>query len=118
MKGSAWQDATTRTPKTNESEQDDEIIRKITRVVKPGGTMSEPTLGELLHEKSVLEREHASITTAIRELRERARAKSITASDTRISLPQSEIEFWQRGIAGYQADLMEIQGRIGALNKQ
>jgi chromosome segregation ATPase len=75
-------------------------------------------LAQLQHEKSVLERKHASIVGVIHELRQRARQKSIEASATRQPLPEAEIAHWQNGIKRHQAELMEVQAKIAEVNKE
>jgi hypothetical protein len=74
-------------------------------------------IGKLEHEKSVLEREHASIVEAIHELRQRARQKSLEASSTRTPLPETEIAFWKDNIKKSQSELMAVQSKLGAVNK-
>ena len=76
------------------------------------------TNGSLKHDLSVLERERDSIIAAIHELRQRARQKSLEAEATHQPLPAAEIKFWQNGIATHQAELMSVQQKIGAVNKQ
>lgn len=75
-------------------------------------------LSQLQHEFSALEREHAGIVEAIHTLRARARQKSIEAAATRSPLPETEIAFWREGIARHQAELMEVQAKIAAVNKE
>jgi hypothetical protein len=77
-----------------------------------------PDLSQLQHEKSVLEREHAGIVSAIHELRERARKVSIEAGMTRRHVEDTEKDFWRNGIAKLQTELLEVQGRIAAVNKE
>jgi hypothetical protein len=71
----------------------------------------------LRHKLDVLQREHTSIVGSIHELRQRAREKSIQAADTRTPLPQADIDFWQAKIKASQLELMQIQERIGAVNR-
>jgi hypothetical protein len=75
-------------------------------------------LSQLQRDKSALEHECDSITAAIRELRQRARQKSLEASTTRMPLPETEVAFWQKGIKEYQAKLMVAQGKLAAVNKE
>ena len=76
------------------------------------------SLSQLQAERETLETERDQILSAIRDLRQRARAKSIVAADTRQPLAQSEIGYWQRGISTHQAQLMDVQGKLGAFNKR
>jgi predicted RNase H-like nuclease (RuvC/YqgF family) len=75
-------------------------------------------LSQLQHDKSALERERAGIVEKIHELRTRARQKSIEASATRQPLPETEIAHWQNGIKRHQAELMEVQAKIAAVNRE
>jgi predicted RNase H-like nuclease (RuvC/YqgF family) len=75
-------------------------------------------LAELQHQKSVLEREHSGIVSAIHELRARAKQKSIEAATTRSPLPETEIAFWRNGIAKLQTELMAVQTKLAAVNKE
>jgi chromosome segregation ATPase len=76
------------------------------------------SVAQLQKERAELETECDTIVSAIRDLRQRAREKTIVAQDTRQSLAQSEIDYWQRGIAEHQTRLMNVQGKLGALNKR
>lgn len=75
-------------------------------------------LPQLQHQKSVLESEHAGIVSAIHELRQRARQKSIEASATRTPLPEPEIQYWKTNIAKNQTELMAVQTKLAAVNKE
>jgi hypothetical protein len=75
-------------------------------------------LHELLAERTRLEKEHRGILEQIRELRKRAKDKTIIAADTRQPLDPTEVEFWQRGIKENQTLLMKAQAELGALNKR
>ena len=76
------------------------------------------TIAQLQAERAKLETEHTNLLTAIRDLRQRAREKSLIAADTRTPLAQSEIAHWQRGIREHQTKLMSAQSRIGVVNKR
>ena len=80
--------------------------------------MTQPDVGSLQHERSVLERERASIVDHIHDLRARARQKSLEAAATRTPISRSEIDFWQTGIAKAQAELMATQAKIKEVNKR
>ena len=75
-------------------------------------------LHELLADRTRLEKEHRGILDQIRELRKRAKEKTIIASDTRQPIDPTEVEFWQRGIRENQALLMKAQAELGSLNKR
>ena len=75
-------------------------------------------LSELQSQKATLEHEHASIVSAIHELRERARKVSIEAGTTRRHVEDTEKDFWRNGIAKHQAELLEVQGKLAATNKE
>jgi hypothetical protein len=66
----------------------------------------------------VLRREQSIIVAAIDELRERARKVSIEASVTRRHVEDAEKDFWRDGIAKLQAELLEVQAKIAATNKE
>jgi hypothetical protein len=75
-------------------------------------------LSQLQRDKAALEREHAGIVSAIHELRERARKVSIEAGMTPRHVEDTEKDFWRNGIAKLQTELMEVQGKIAAINKE
>jgi hypothetical protein len=74
-------------------------------------------LSELQSAKAALEKERDTIVAEIHQLRQRAKQKSLEASATRTPLAETEIAFWRDGIAACQRRLMEVQGRLGEINK-
>lgn len=75
-------------------------------------------LSTLQREKAELEATQIQLVGEIHGLRQRARAKSLEASSTKVPLAQSEIEFWKVGIAKCQSELMAVQAKLGEVGKQ
>jgi hypothetical protein len=98
---------------------DDEEQNRASKTVhqKPPGAQERPNFAGLQSRKSELEKQHRQTLDAILALRARAREKALSAESTHQPIPQSEVDFWQRGIREKQAELMAVQSELGQLNK-